>query len=238
MFNLKTFAFPHKPSPEACFQGLVLSALHEKDRVPEETPDLGLGDYSVRENLDHLTLEKVPGGWVFNLSFKLIVGNEIDCITSCFFADASAGNVDEIYNDFYVTLGTLDIVYAMLEKEFAACGLAPSEALTEIPEQFHDLNARDEEWAQLLHYYPAIIELLRSEIVEPAPWSVAGLPDGTGAWLLPPPEVERSSFGDPSSCKPLSSAAQKKPLILQNSFRLNQTIRPSLYDPYNKRPTR
>ncbi len=51
-----------------------------------------------------------------------------------FFADASAGNVDEIYDDFYVTLGTLDIVDAMLEKEFAACGLAPSEALTEIPE--------------------------------------------------------------------------------------------------------
>ena len=84
MFSLKTFAFPHKPSPEACFLGLVLSALHEKDRVPEETPDLGLGDYYVRENLDHLTLEKVPGGWVFNLSFKLIVGNEIDCMTSCF----------------------------------------------------------------------------------------------------------------------------------------------------------
>ncbi len=86
-----------------------------------------------------------------------------------FFADASAGNVDEIYDDFYVTLDTLDIVGTMLEKEFAACGLAPSKALTEIPEQFHHLDARDEKWAQLLRYYPAIIAFLRSEIVESGP---------------------------------------------------------------------
>lgn len=85
------------------------------------------------------------------------------------FADASAGNVDEIYDDFYVTLDTLEMVDAMLESQFAACGLAPSDALTEIPEQFHDLDARDAEWVQLLRYYPAIIELLRSEITDSGP---------------------------------------------------------------------
>ena len=86
-----------------------------------------------------------------------------------FFSDARAGNVDETYSDFYITLDTLDMVVAMLEIQFAAWGFAPSEAPTEIPEQFHDLDARDEEWEQLLRYYPAIIALLRSEIIESGP---------------------------------------------------------------------
>ena len=82
MLKLKTFDIPENPAPEDCFLELILSALQEKGRVPEETPDVGLGHYHVRENLDHLTLEKVPGGWVCNIIFRRLVGTEIDCITS------------------------------------------------------------------------------------------------------------------------------------------------------------
>jgi len=82
MLKLKTFDIPETPAPETCFLDLILSALHEKGRVPEETPDVGLGHYYVRENLDNLTLEKVPGGWVCNIIFRQLVGTEIDCRTS------------------------------------------------------------------------------------------------------------------------------------------------------------
>jgi hypothetical protein len=81
MLKLKTFDIPENPAPEECFLDLILDALHEKGRVPEETPDMGFGNYYVRENLDHLTLEKVSGGWVYNIIFKQRDGTEMNCVT-------------------------------------------------------------------------------------------------------------------------------------------------------------
>lgn len=81
MFKLKTFTLPVSPAPGDCFLGLVREALEEKRRVPAQTPDLGLGPHYVRENLEHLTVEKVSDGWVCNITFKKRAG-EPDCITS------------------------------------------------------------------------------------------------------------------------------------------------------------
>tara|TARA_R110002049_G_scaffold299897_1_gene490376 strand:+ start:418 stop:774 length:357 start_codon:yes stop_codon:yes gene_type:complete len=86
-----------------------------------------------------------------------------------FFADANSGYVDDVYSDFYVTLGTLHLVEAMLEMEFTCRGLVHSDALTELPDEFHKMDAREEEWEQLLRYYPAIVELLRLKIVASGP---------------------------------------------------------------------
>ncbi|MBW6419639.1 hypothetical protein [Celeribacter sp. PS-C1] len=82
MFKLKTFAIPSNPASDFCFLNIVLEALEQKDLIPAETPDLGLGDYHVRENLDHLTVEKISGGWVANIIFKPRDGKQMDCMTT------------------------------------------------------------------------------------------------------------------------------------------------------------
>ena len=81
----------------------------------------------------------------------------------------SGGNVYDGYTDFYVTLGTLEVVAAMLSKEFAALGLTGADAVSDIPEKFHDLDARAAEWKELLRYYPAIVVFLAKDIVENGP---------------------------------------------------------------------
>jgi hypothetical protein len=54
----------------------------------------------------------------------------------------------------------------MLSKEFAALGLTGADAVSDIPEKFHDLDARAAEWKELLRYYPAIVVFLAKDIVE------------------------------------------------------------------------
>ncbi|MFG6531565.1 MULTISPECIES: hypothetical protein [unclassified Sulfitobacter] len=85
------------------------------------------------------------------------------------FAKGSGGNVYEGYSDFYVTLGTLAVVATMLEKELAASGLTLADALSDIPEELHDLDARAAEWKDLLRYYPAVVTFLANDIVENGP---------------------------------------------------------------------
>ncbi|KRS16911.1 hypothetical protein [Roseovarius indicus] len=85
MFNLKTCELPVNPALEDCFLNLLLEALEDKGLVPEETPDIGYGDSYVRENLSHLTVEKVPGGWVWNILFKPRSGYDNDCMTAPMF---------------------------------------------------------------------------------------------------------------------------------------------------------
>ncbi len=79
------------------------------------------------------------------------------------------GRVDAIHDDFYVTLHTLDLVDARLKQLFASCGIALSAALTDIPDEFHDLEPEDLAWDDLLPYYPAVVELLRSDILKHGP---------------------------------------------------------------------
>jgi len=85
------------------------------------------------------------------------------------FAEGSGGNVYDGYSDFYVTLGTLEVVATTLKKEFAALGLTAADAVSDIPEKFYDLDARAAEWKELLRYYPAIVVFLAKDIVENGP---------------------------------------------------------------------
>jgi len=85
------------------------------------------------------------------------------------FAKGSAGNVYEAYSDFYVTLGTLAVVATMLKKEFAASGLTLADALSDVPEEFYDLDARAADWKDLLRYYPAVVTFLANDIIENGP---------------------------------------------------------------------
>ena len=80
-------------------------------------------------------------------------------------AEGSGGNVYNGYSEFYVTLHTLAVVAIMIKKEFAACALTADDALSEIPEQFHSLDARAAEWKELLRYYPAIVAFLANDII-------------------------------------------------------------------------
>ena len=83
MFTLKTFDLPLCPAPEECYLNVIIDALKQKDRIPFETPDIGLGPSYVRENLQHLTVESVHGGGVFNVIFnKDAIGESEDCMTS------------------------------------------------------------------------------------------------------------------------------------------------------------
>ena len=79
------------------------------------------------------------------------------------------GRVDDIHDDFYVTLSTLDLVDARLEQLFASCGIAASHALTKVPARFYDLDARETALDDLLRYYPAFVELVRSDIIKQGP---------------------------------------------------------------------
>ena len=81
-------------------------------------------------------------------------------------AEGSGGDVYEGYSDFYVTLDTLAVLEGMIEDGFTDCGLSPDEALADIPDAFHDLDARDTEWKDLLRYYPAIFAFLAEDICE------------------------------------------------------------------------
>ena len=49
MFTLKTFDLPLCPAPEECYLNVIIDALKQKDRIPFETPDIGLGPSYVRE---------------------------------------------------------------------------------------------------------------------------------------------------------------------------------------------
>ena len=83
MFTIKTFDLPLCPAPEECYLNVIIDALKEKDRIPFETPDIGFGPSYVRGNLKHLTVERVHGGWVFNIIFnKESIGESEDCMTS------------------------------------------------------------------------------------------------------------------------------------------------------------
>lgn len=83
--------------------------------------------------------------------------------------EGSGGDVYDGYSDFYVTLHTLAVVASMIKEEFAACALTAGDALSEIPEQFHSLDARTAEWKELLCYYPAIVALLAKDIIVNGP---------------------------------------------------------------------
>ncbi|QFS84860.1 hypothetical protein FIU97_19400 (plasmid) [Roseivivax sp. THAF40] len=82
MLKLMTFDLPYNPSQDTCFLDLVWDALEATHRIPEETPDLGLGDHYVRENLAHLTVENMPNGWVANITFKPRSNQPENCLTS------------------------------------------------------------------------------------------------------------------------------------------------------------
>lgn len=83
MFTIKTFDLPLCPAPEECYLRVIIEALQEKDRIPFETPDIGFGPTYVRENLKHLTVERVHSGWVFNVIFdKEKINENDDCMTS------------------------------------------------------------------------------------------------------------------------------------------------------------
>lgn len=73
------------------------------------------------------------------------------------------------YDDFYVTLDTIDLVDAMLTELFSDCKLPASSALTEISDRIHEMDARDEDLKDLLCYYPAIVRMLRSDIIKHGP---------------------------------------------------------------------
>lgn len=81
MFNLMTYDLPSCPPQQQCFLDIILKALEVRDRVPEEAPNLGLGAHYVRENLRHLTLEQMAGGWVANIIFKPSADPQKDCMT-------------------------------------------------------------------------------------------------------------------------------------------------------------
>ncbi len=81
MLNLMTFDLPSNPKPDECFLDLVLQALEVQGRVPAEAPDLGFGAHFVRDNLEHLTIEQLMGGWIANIIFKPRAGFQKDCIT-------------------------------------------------------------------------------------------------------------------------------------------------------------
>ncbi len=85
------------------------------------------------------------------------------------FDEQVGGRVDDIHDDFYVTLDTLDLVDARLEQLFAYWEIAESLALAEVPAHFYDLDVRDTELDDLLRYYPAFVELMRSDIIEYGP---------------------------------------------------------------------
>ena len=70
MFTLWAFHIPTDPAPEDCFLDLIIDALEEKGRLPDRTPDVGLGCHHLRENLKHLTVVKVDRGWVVNIIFN------------------------------------------------------------------------------------------------------------------------------------------------------------------------
>lgn len=78
--------------------------------------------------------------------------------------EGSGGDVYEDYSDFCVTLDTLAVLEGMIEDGFTDCGLCPDEALADIPDAFHNLNAQDAEWKDLLRYYPAIVAFLAEDI--------------------------------------------------------------------------
>lgn len=85
------------------------------------------------------------------------------------FDEHIGGRVDDIHDDFYVTLDTLDLVGMKLDDLFAFCDIPASHALTEVPARFHNLDARDAALDDLLCYYPACLELLRSDVIEHGP---------------------------------------------------------------------
>tara|TARA_R110002124_G_scaffold97642_2_gene242637 strand:+ start:1287 stop:1643 length:357 start_codon:yes stop_codon:yes gene_type:complete len=85
------------------------------------------------------------------------------------FDEDIGGRVNDIYNDFYVTLETIDLVDAMLAELFIDCKIPASSALTEVSDRIHEMDARDEDLKDLLCYYPAIIRMLRADITKHGP---------------------------------------------------------------------
>ncbi|WP_295512896.1 hypothetical protein [uncultured Sulfitobacter sp.] len=85
------------------------------------------------------------------------------------FDEEIGGRVRDEYDDFYITLDTINVAAYRLAWLFIYCKVAASKALNEIPDSLYELDAREEDLAHLICYYPAIVELLRSEVMKHGP---------------------------------------------------------------------